>query len=239
MLWPDICFATFYALEYLLSELRRCRKRDLAIERLLEKVEAEFEAYTYYLANAIYDYFCLTSFGEARHAEARVLKGWGLDCFPKNCTRNRAYKIAQRFDPQEFLPLLETVFSGDWELGWGGDAWLNIVKLAMERNRLSNTVFIDRAINLEHGNGSCFDKGIIFHDSKEVVEDLLRDINEFEPEEWLEDWPVSPLAHTLLVKAHRLGVLELIVEALPVSYPKGTYSRIQWGEGCPKLIYLE
>jgi len=239
MLWPDVCFATFYALEFLLSELRRCGKRNVAIERLLEQVKVEFEAYSQFLSNAIYDYFCLAAFGEARHAEVHCLKGWGLDCFPPRCSRDDAYRIAKSFDPKEFLPLLLTVFSGEWESGWGGGAWFDIVELAMKRERLSNTVFIDRAINLEHWNGNCFDKGVIFHECKSDLEEMLIAINDLEPEIWLEDWSVSPLARSFLVKADRLGVLELEIDFLPSGYPKGTYTPVEWGEGCPSLIRPE
>jgi len=234
MIWPDIAFASYYALEFLYDLLKRRKEKDIALLKLLEEVEAAYQSYAHRLAKAIFDYFSLASFGEARHAEQWLIEGWMLDCFPPKCSREKAYEIAKKYDPQEFLPLLFKVFQGDWDLGFGGEVWLEIVALALRRKELGDLLFVDRAIQLQHWQGSCFDKGVIFHDGSSYLDDVLRSINDDTPEEWLAENFVNPLAKRLLTKAKRLGI-----KGIPEirSDEEGSYEKIVWGKGCPKLLW--
>jgi len=233
MLSPTVAFATFYALEYCNFLLQVKAKKGAAIERLREEVEAAFESFTFRLARVIWDYLCLISFGEARWAETRLLEGWMLDCFPIGCTRLQAYKIAKTFDPEKFLPLLEEVFSGVWQAGYGGQLWLEIVQLARKRKTLPPQVFVDYAIQLEHNYQTCFDKGVLFFQEVEELMEMLFQISLVDPTKWLRDWRISREAKRLLERAQKLGLTEL---PFLVDATVGTFDKITWGEGCPGLI---
>jgi len=235
MIWPDIAFASFYALDFLYDALVRFKEKNAAIQRLLEEVETEFKAYAIWLAEAIFDYFALISFGEARHAKKWLNKGWRFDCFPEKCSREMAYKIAKQFDPWQFLPKLLEVFAGEWTMGFGGGAWYDIVETALQKKRLDPIVFVDRGIQLEHYNGRCFDKCVIFWDCGSLLDEMLKDINDLPVKDWLADWPVSRLAKRLLMKAKRLGVID--IPEITAAYAEGYYEPVEWGEGCPDLVW--
>jgi len=232
MLNPTVAFATFYALEYCNFLLQVRAKKGVAIERFRERVEAAFESFTFRLRQAIWDYLCLISFGEARWAESRLLEGWMLDCFPSGCTRFQAYKIAKTFNPWKFLPLLEKVFSGRWQAGYGGQAWLDIVRFAQKLKRLPPQVFVDTAIQLHHNYQTCFDKGVLFRHDPDLM-DMLDEIFLYEPPDWLEHWSITKEAKQLLERAQALGLTEL---PLLGDAELGRFNKVDWGEGCPRLI---
>jgi len=233
MLSPTVAFATFYALEYCNFLCQIKAQEGAAVERLREEVEAAFESFTFRLAQVIWDYLCLISFGEARWAESRLLEGWMLDCFPTGCTRFQAYEIAKTFDPWKFLPLLEKVFSGVWQAGYGGQFWLEIVLFAQKRKTLPPQVFVDYAIQLEHNYQTCFDKNVLFFNEAEDLMDMLYQISMLGPVDWLGSWRISKEAKRLLVRAQKLGLTEL---PFLVDAPVGTFDKTNWGEGCPRLI---
>lgn len=116
------------------------------------------------LARALFDYLCVSSFGEARHSINQscgahlVSSSLPEEFGDRYCIYNNAYE----YSPAKFLPKLWQVFTyGDWKSGFGGIKWANITKAAMLYEKVHNQIFIDHVIDLAHNGGTAFDKDCV------------------------------------------------------------------------------
>ncbi len=125
---------------------------------LKERVRIHQEKYSIKLANALFDYLCLASFGEARHADDKAammhpeLDGGG---------RSEAYTLAQSYNPKNYLKTLANIFHEHWEDGYGGEPWAKITEHALEYYVMSAKQFVDYVVDLSHNGGVAFDKPIV------------------------------------------------------------------------------
>lgn len=145
--------AEFYMWRFLEAELK-----DIS-ELPLGKKHAE------YLADAMFDYLCIASLGEARHAYNHCLDAYVN--LPVGVTRHAVYQEAHLYKPKQFLPVLSKLFNEcRWEGAFGGKAWGKGVDMALKylRGELNPVLFVDSAIWLHHNTGVIFNKPLIFKD---------------------------------------------------------------------------
>lgn len=125
---------------------------------LKERVRVHQDKFSIKLANALFDYLCLASFGEARHADDKAammhpeLDGGG---------RSEAYTLAQSYNPKNYLKTLANIFHEHWEDGYGGEPWAQITEHALEYYVMSAKQFVDYVVDLSHNGGVAFDKPIV------------------------------------------------------------------------------
>lgn len=127
------------------------------------------------LAQSIFDYICVTSLGEARHARNKCADL--TTNLPPAASRHDIYKRAHLYEPKQFLPKLSVLFNeGEWDSAFGGKAWGKAVDYALQwmSGEITTAMFIDHCVWLQHNTGVIFNKSVIYYDgSKDVFRELL------------------------------------------------------------------
>ena len=103
------------------------------------------------------DYLFMASLGESRHAIKRIVSGF--EGFYRK-SRSDIFEMCTQYAPsdanlQRMINLFE--MSG-WGTGYGGKKWADIVRLAGQYGKLSDTLFVDAVINCQHNGGTAFNK---------------------------------------------------------------------------------
>lgn len=147
----------FYFLEAL--RIQPVRFGNKPQERLRRDVVNLHDQVSHDLARAFYDYLVITSTGEARHTRFKSSEGMVIREIDVR-EKVDAYRNALRFDPDQLLPYVHSVFSKNrWPTGgFGGRAWAQVVEAARMYGNVPDIVFIDHVIDIEHNNGNVFNK---------------------------------------------------------------------------------
>jgi hypothetical protein len=186
------------------------------------------DKYNSAFARALRDYLLLASCGEARHAKEKC--EYYSPLFART-ERQAVFSYITKYDKDYLIRILKGLFSEDWEGSYGGQAWLSIIEAIEMYKTVPDMVFIDHCIDLEHNNGLCFDKGIIFNLDKEAVMYLLDRKREAE-----DLHKISCLPYFSFIEKYNNNLLEK--ERLPLDYDLGyTYKgfpAIEWGDLKPK-----
>jgi hypothetical protein len=156
----------FYILEELslqnppISLLQRRRWNEYMFE-----VNMILSELTEKMARTIFDYLCVSSLGEARHAKNQARRYYIQEFQSHNQGRESVYNHAFEYNPVQFLPILKKVFlRGMWPGGgFGGVKWGNIVNAALMYGTVPDKIFIDHVVNICHNGGTAFDKGVIVY----------------------------------------------------------------------------
>lgn len=113
-------------------------------------------------ARAIADYLAIICLGEARHGAREgpgTFRGFGSERYIPH--RGAVYRKASRFDPCEICLRTAELFAGQWNPQFGGLSWARIARHAgvyWSREARNTTLWLDKALNLAHNHGLCFDK---------------------------------------------------------------------------------
>ena len=104
-------------------------------EFLYNKVSTMLDKHSKKLANTIFDYCAITTYGEARHGIDKANKYFSPHPSPIE-NREASYREAIQYNPYSFLFLLEKYFnSTEWsESTFGGKLWGNIAKVTLKKN---------------------------------------------------------------------------------------------------------
>lgn len=134
----------------------------------------QFKAYTKNFEKAfakmLFDYTVFTCMGEARHARNHTR---GRRAFPElemngsaggETHRNLVYANASEYDPMDTLEkMYDTFNSVKWyDSSYGGKKWGKLAEIGRTYGTVSNRVFIDSIVHLQHNSGSIFNKPLIF-----------------------------------------------------------------------------
>jgi hypothetical protein len=138
----------------------------------------QFRAYTKQFekvfAKMLFDYTVFVCMGESRHSKAQTREEYVFpELLPPNNGDNRerhrhtVYLRASEYDPMYALELMEKAFNevrwGD-EGSFGGKKWGHLAGAGRQYGSISDRVFIDSIVHLQHNNGTIFNKPIFFED---------------------------------------------------------------------------
>lgn len=175
----------FYLLDFMRAMLYKPTYMFLkSAEALRDDINEVYAKYTHNLANILYDYIIYAIVMELEHAPDKC------DITPQEIAGYPTYKLYDYFTkrdmssiyPKTFLKMALKVFeSGDWEYAYGGWKWAKAVQYAINRPKMSDVLFIDSVVDLQHNTSSLFsksnpffhpcDRGIIgFLDNKTRIE---------------------------------------------------------------------
>jgi hypothetical protein len=123
-------------------------------------------------ANMLFDYVVFICMGEARHARAQTK---GARTFPElpnkekdgnGSSRDMVYAKASDFEPMYALEVMQEAFTKvRWgDPSFGGKKWGELAKTARKHGTVSDLVFIDSIIHLQHNSGTIFNKPIFYKD---------------------------------------------------------------------------
>lgn len=128
----------------------------------VEKLQIDLHEYM----DELYPNIALRSFvylyaaclGESRHARSNNTEDRFLTATLKG-HRSEIFSIVSEFAPtQKNLQALVDVFSQKWSSGFGGKAWMNIAEALLDFDKTPAAAWIDHIIDLEHNNGTAFNK---------------------------------------------------------------------------------
>lgn len=157
-------FHDFYFLEALSAAIttESARQPDArfrhSVTRLEYDVREATENIVPNIATRTFMYLYAACLGEARHARnsnaadrfiPQIIKSHRGECFER----------AANYRPTKSnLDTLVNVFKQDWGSGFGGKAWLGIAEALRYYFKVTPAAFIDHVIDLEHNNGTAFNK---------------------------------------------------------------------------------
>jgi len=137
----------------------------------------QFRAYTKRFESAfskmLFDYVVFVCMGEARHAGGQTN---GACYFPElarlgsnQCgddKRNMVYIKAIDYEPMHALEQMARAFNeAEWaDFSYGGKKWGLLATTGLKYGVVSNRVFIDSIVHLQHNSGTIFSKPIFFRD---------------------------------------------------------------------------
>ena len=137
----------------------------------------QFRAYTKMFekvfAKMLFDYTVFVCMGEARHARRQT---WQARSFPEltikgrdagsQATRSIVYSKTAEFDPRTALDVMAESFGAvRWrDNSFGGPKWATLAETGLKYEIVSDRVFIDNIIHLQHNSGTIFNKPIFFKD---------------------------------------------------------------------------
>jgi len=123
------------------------------------------------MARMIYDYSVLSCFGELRHGNSQCEKTIDAPWFWEHRGGNREELVRNPDIPytaQSIIHMSDLLFNHyDWNGGYGGSAWGAIADAQKLYIKGQEAVYIDHCVDLEHNNGSYFNKDLIFWISTE------------------------------------------------------------------------
>lgn len=111
-------------------------------------------------AENIVNYLWAACLGEARHA-SDMCNGGIILTELDNRNRYSVYNEAHNYPVnRENLDILLEIYSQEWRSGFGGEAWLRIIKAVNMyfTGELDAVSFIDHVVDLQHNGGSAFNK---------------------------------------------------------------------------------
>jgi len=231
-----VCTLTFYALEWLDKLLKEKQFSRVALLQLSEELKAYRHFFESRFARALFDYFAFICFGEARWS---VCESWGplsLECWEnvpasELASRWRAYNLALNYDPSDFLPKLERLFAeNEWLPSFGGKNWARIAAVAQKFGRVSNWLFIDGAVSLQHNTGCPFNKGVVF-ERNITLHGILDYIFDEEPNRWLQQYAIGTEAAKFFRRAKMIGLH--LPEVMGRNF--GKFLKVPWGKKKRKL----
>jgi len=233
-----VCTLTFYALEWLDKLLEEKRFSRAALLQLSEEVKAFRHFFEGKFARALFDYLAFICFGEARWSACESwgplsLEIWQNVPASRLASRWRAYRLALNYDPSDFLPKLERLFTeNEWLPSFGGENWARIAAFAQKfGGELSNWLFVDGAVSLQHNTGCPFNKGVIF-ERNITLHKILDYIFEEEPSKWLQQLSIGTEAAKFFRRAKMLGLR--LPEVTGRNF--GEFPKVPWGKKKLKLI---
>jgi hypothetical protein len=155
-------FHDFYYLEALSAELATNttaeRRFNHSVERLIRDVSETLESISENIAFRSFVYLYAACLGEARHARSSNAKDTFVPVTLK-LSRDTCYETISNYRPtKRNLHTLVEVFNQEWDSGFGGEAWLKIAEALRYYFKVSPAAFIDHVIDLEHNNGTAFNK---------------------------------------------------------------------------------
>jgi len=136
----------------------------IGAEALKAQVDSQLSELSNAFALMLRDYLYLASMGEARHGMNGKNLGLRIREFTKiGQGREAACCLGLKYHPDDALPTLVNLFrQGEWKGGYGGKSWGDIAAGALMYNTVPNALFIDHAVDLQHNNGTAFNKASAF-----------------------------------------------------------------------------
>ena len=115
------------------------------------------------LALALRDYLFLAACGEARYSRRKTSTAEIIPDIDKmsglSLSRTRVYEEIVEYDPDKNIDqIIELFDSGGWKGGMGGPRWAAIAKAIKQYREWPAAMFIDHVIDLQHNNGTVFNK---------------------------------------------------------------------------------
>lgn len=153
----------FYLLDFMRAMLYNPRCDFLkSVEKLRDDINKVYFSYAKHLADTLYDYIIYSTLYELCNATTKCdisLKEvlgfsiWDIQSLMRKDHLKRLYIPA-------YLDVAEHIyFKGDWEYCYGGIQWGKAIRYAKLRPKVSDILFIDSIIDLQHNTGSLFSKG--------------------------------------------------------------------------------
>lgn len=150
----------FYVLEKLnhVTKLTSQKTMSRKDTKLYDDVADAFAILSRLLAESMYQYLTLASIGESRHASQQLARSYYVPELMGG-EREESYKEAKGYNQVQSLTLLkEVIFFQDWDDGYGGPKWREIVEGALMYGKVPDAVFIDHCVDLQHNGGTAFSK---------------------------------------------------------------------------------
>lgn len=202
------CVREFYILEALFA-LKKVNPYKFGHEKWDYDFEHYRENYNSMLATAIYDYTVLVVSGEMRHGSK--MSEFYHPNFGSMLGRSGAYATALQYNPVELLEIAHYMFDTHrWHAGYGGKSWAKIAEAGLNRNRWTDTIFIDHCVDLSHNNSIYFDKcesQIFFMSHKDTYRQFLTWKSRVNPQELIKYGGASNYSMTLIQRGANLGIL--------------------------------
>lgn len=122
-------------------------------ERLVDELISLKNILAINLASFLYDYLVYASFRELGHCDQFCSK-----CFPSKHFTNSPRNFIMA-NPQNILETSEKIFREYiWDKEYGGEAWAKITRYAMQYKKVTDDLFIDSIVDLEHNTGTVLNK---------------------------------------------------------------------------------
>lgn len=157
-------FHDFYALQALqaavISEIARNPDQQFrhAVEKLQMDIQDAIDTIIPNMAKRTFVYLYAACFGEARHSRSHLTR----DIFITETItrhRNECFADIASFEPTRAnLNALVTCFAQPWKSGYGGNSWKQIAEALLKYGKIPDTAWIDHVVDLEHNNGTAFNK---------------------------------------------------------------------------------
>ena len=151
--------------------------------------------FTKQLAKSMEDYLVLACAGEMRHGKHKCDMCYST--FPVGGSRSNVWGDIVSFNPQQIMNMAANLFQNyRWEGGYGGKKWGQCAQAYIDRYTdghimQKDTVFVDHCFDLQHNNGTVFNKGCdIF---KETSIGYLLDTKRDHVEAIFNSFAVSPI----------------------------------------------
>lgn len=126
--------------------------------KLRDDIQDTLDSVAENIAKRTFVYLFAACLGESRHAREKTAR----DRFCTNTlklNRNALYETVTDYAPSKHnFDALVSIFDQPWEAGFGGKAWRDIAKALHAYATLPAAAFIDHVIDLEHNNGTVFNK---------------------------------------------------------------------------------
>jgi len=169
----------YYILEALSYDLRDVELYERGLERLQNDVEKARLLLTENLAQMLYDYCALISYGEARHAGGRT---WLIPQLAG--TRESVYETSLHYDPQHPVTdwVMKKVFNGEnWSSGtaYGGKKWLIIWRSLQYYHKWPKGAYIDYVVDLAHNGGLIFNKNQVRYSTEIIIDKDVNSLQSF------------------------------------------------------------
>ena len=166
----------YYLLDYILTAGRKF-DIDLSLEM------SDFKKLQDYLSEIFIEYIVFACFSELKHAKEQILesdRNWKkllgeketkiFRCIAHSKTfpSEHIYRIIKLLvdfptntDPLDILELSKKLFSLRWRDGYGGEKWKLIAETGLQyiEKKINKSTFVDTVWNIQHNNGTFFDKG--------------------------------------------------------------------------------
>jgi len=172
----DLTFlcAKYYLLDYILTIADR-----FDIDTFEER--AEFGELQNFLLDLFIEYIAFACYSELKHSRKKIAESWRIkqilnkkelklfNCIPIDDVPSqrsfRLIKLLINFPVDNKIPdilkMAKKLFSLRWERGYGGEKWKIIADIGLKyvNEDINKSVFIDTVWNIQHNNGTFFDKG--------------------------------------------------------------------------------
>jgi hypothetical protein len=157
-------FHDFYFLQALNAGIMReiSANPEIAFKRSVEKLQLDtqdaMDEISPNIALRTFVYLYAACLGEARHARETSAERRFISETVKHHRHEIFAKISEFRPTPENLKALIMVFDQSWTSGFGGRAWKAIAEALPSFFNMPPSAFIDHVIDLEHNNGTAFNK---------------------------------------------------------------------------------